>query len=222
MSHSEARRNRSSKELNPEERRYLDVLEGIKKEVVEGVPVDLGRTKVETHAEWVKEVKQAGEAFKKRPTIAVAGHISGTPSGMNNYRWRVSVRAINISHHPTEAELEVLMFGISEKENTIYLLAEQRKKLELRRTHVMEVDIYSLPKPSYYGLVAKLDKGETSSAKPSKKDRYSKKNPPGVEMRGWVINVRHNGEVVASAASQDYLYRHMSEISGMAKVVGKK
>lgn len=216
VSNTEARHHRESEELTEAEKNYLEVLQGLKKEAVEGVPVDIGRTVVEAHAEWEREVKEAGEDFKKRPNLIISGNISGTPSLMTEQRWRVSIEVKNISHHPTEAVLHVYIFGISEVENTIYLMAEEEAKIELRRNHVWEGEFFTIEEKKYDKLVRELDYGP----KPSKQELRIKQN---IELRGWVANLYHDGELVGSDASQNYLRQHLEDLSTMRRVeTGKK
>lgn len=211
VSNSEARHHRASKELTGEEKSYLEVLQGLKKEAVEGVPMDIGRTKVEARAEWLREQEEAGDDFHKKPNLILSGNISGTPSLSTEQRWRVSMEVKNISHHPTEAALQVYIFGISEKENTIYLMAEHEEKIELRRNHVWTGDFFTLEEKGYDKLVRELDYGP----KPSKQELRIKQN---IELRGWVANLYHEGELVESDASQKYLMQHLEELSTMPKV----
>lgn len=164
---------RKSTELSRAEVGYLEHLVWIEKEVLYGRPDELGRTVAENNGLWNAEVKKTGDAYKeKAPILRVGGKLTATPSSLSGNRWRVNFGASSLSRHPTQFTAEYYLFGVAESGDKSFLLHRGKKVIKLRSTQSYNFDIWSDEKVG------------------------------AVNFRGWVIQIRHNGKVIATAASK--------------------
>lgn len=160
----------------------------------------VGETKEQAQNSWDRAVKESEGALERVPRIRIESSINGSPSKMNQYRWRLTTNIRNSSVHPTEVKVTVYMLGQTEKTRAYYLLSKKEHTLQLRQNEIREIETFTKSEGSYKQKVGILD------GLPPKQARNGK-----VDYRGNIVIARHNDKVVAIHGSDSRLLKYADE-----------
>jgi hypothetical protein len=160
----------------------------------------VGETKEQAQNSWDRAVKESEGALERVPRIRIESSINGSPSKMNQYRWRLTTNIRNSSVHPTEVKVTVYMLGQTEKTRAYYLLSKKEHTLQLRQNEIREIETFTKSEGSYKQKVGILD------GLPPKQARNGK-----VDYRGNIVLAKHNDKVVAIHGSDSRLLKYADE-----------
>jgi hypothetical protein len=119
-----------------------------------------GLSKEEALKRWKKEMAENGDTALELPSIALTGQMTETPSKRNGYKWQLEAELVNLSHHATEVELQVLVLGTTWKNRENYVMLDVRQKVQLRSIQHLRVGTETLEEKVYKSrgdLYEKLD-----------------------------------------------------------------
>ncbi len=160
----------------------------------------LGETREQSKNSWELALKESEGALERVPRIRIKSSINGSPSKMNQYRWRLVSTIRNASVHPTEVTVTVYMLGQTEEKRAYYLLAKKEHTLQLRQNEIREIETFTQSEGSYKHKAGILDGMHPKAARNGK-----------VDYRGNIIIAKHKGKVVAFHGSDARLLKFADE-----------
>ncbi len=169
----------------------------------------LGETKEQSKNSWERALKESEGALERVPRIRIESSINGSPSKMNQYRWRLTTNIRNASVHPTEVKVTVYMLGQTEKTSEYYLLAKKEHTLQLRQNEIREIETFTKSEGTYKHKVGILDGLPKKTAKNGK-----------VDYRGNIIIAKHKDKVVAFHGSDARLLKFADEANKEFSLAG--
>jgi len=146
---------------------------------------DMGMTKAEHHKIWQERVDKDPEVLKNKPNIHSLVRKTVTRVGYG--RHEITAHLNNRCLHPTEIEIELVMIGIDLlKDNKPFSLRTHKEKIKLLENETREVilDGHTILKKNRKGKIIEHS-------------RY----------RGWALIIDHDGEHLATTASNPTILR---------------
>ncbi|MDF1741613.1 MAG: hypothetical protein P1U86_20790 [Verrucomicrobiales bacterium] len=160
----------------------------------------LGETREQSKESWERALAESEGALERVPRIRIESSINGSPSKMNQYRWRLTTNIRNASVHPTEVKVTVYMLGQTENTSAYYFLAKKEHTLQLRQNEIREIETFTKSEATYKHKVGILDGLPKKSAKNGE-----------VDYRGNVVIAKHKDKVVAIHGSDSRLLKYADE-----------
>ncbi|RBP42569.1 hypothetical protein DES53_106278 [Roseimicrobium gellanilyticum] len=191
--------------LTPREQAYQATLKAIDREVSgmktlakieDGGPRNsVGQTKEEEARLWKEAMEKSGDAAKELPDIHITCRMLATPSNRTEDKWKIGAEITNLSHHPTEVEVECVIIGTTDKYRINYVMGEKKVKLQLRGGQVSDMEFLStLREGDYRNRTADFEKLD-------KKERPKNR----VFYRGTIFRVHHAKGIAGMAATDPSL-----------------
>lgn len=202
---SPSKKRAESATLTPREAAYQATLKAIEREVAgmksvakieDGGPRNsVGQTKEEEARLWKEALEKSGDAARELPELRVTCRMLATPSNRTGDKWKIGAEITNLSHHPTELEVECVIIGTTDKHRINYVMGEQKAKLKLRGGQVTDMEFLSaLREGDYKNRTADFEKLD-------KKERARNR----VFYRGTIFRVHHAKGVAGMAATDPSL-----------------
>lgn len=147
------------------------------------------------------------------------------PSSSNKHRWSLNVGVTNLSHHPTEVEIEYYLVGIAQETRGHFIMMKGAEKVKLREIEDWQGHYWSDSKKDIEGVarIANTPAGEKVKTKRKKKDGEGKEeevdplykdrertdSDEKFIYRGWIVRVMYDGERIGYATSSKDLFSHI-------------
>jgi hypothetical protein len=192
--------------LTPREQAYQSTLKTIEREIdgnkvlakIEdgGQRNSVGQTKEEEMRLWKEEMAKSGPEVQELPELRATCRMLASPSNRSGDKWKIGVEVTNLSHHPTEVEIECVIIGTTDKYRIDYLMGEQKVKLQLRSGQVTDLEFLSaLRDGDYNNRTADFEKLEKKKERPKNRTHY----------RGTIIRIHHPKGIAGMAATDPSL-----------------